>query len=37
MRALRLPVREAPNGGTIKKPAPKFLPPGYALAPAFSR
>ena len=32
---LRLPVREAPNGNTIKKPAPKVLPAGYTLARDF--
>jgi hypothetical protein len=32
---LRLPVLDAPNGTTIRKPAPKFLPPGYALARGF--
>jgi predicted acyl esterase len=29
---LRLPVLESPDGGLIQPPAPKVLPPGYAVA-----
>jgi len=34
---LRLPVREAPGslGGVVQPPAPKVLPPGYALAAGY--
>jgi predicted acyl esterase len=32
---LRLPVLESPNGGTIKTPAAKVVPPGYTLARDF--
>jgi dienelactone hydrolase len=34
---LRLPVLEAPRGTLIQTPAPKVLPPGYALAADFRR
>jgi predicted acyl esterase len=33
---LRIPVLEAPNGGLIRSPAPKVLPPGYVLAADFA-
>jgi predicted acyl esterase len=32
---LRLPVLEGPNGGAIKSPAAKVVPPGYTLARDF--
>jgi len=32
---LRLPVLESPDGGLIQQPAPKVLPPDYALAADF--
>jgi dienelactone hydrolase/uncharacterized membrane protein YgcG len=32
---LRLPVLERPDGDLVKSPAPKLLPPGYALAADF--
>jgi predicted acyl esterase len=34
---LRLPVLEQPNGGVIKAPAAKVVPPGYTLARDFSK
>jgi predicted acyl esterase len=34
---LRLPVLEKPNGGVIKSPAPKVVPPGYTLARDFTK
>ncbi len=35
---VRLPVRQRPaKGGTVKRPAAKFLPPGYTLAPGYKR
>ncbi|MDX6607558.1 MAG: type transport system ATP-binding protein [Solirubrobacterales bacterium] len=34
---LRLPVLEAPNGGVIRSPAAKVVPPGYTLARDFAK
>ncbi len=35
---VRLPVRQRPaKGGPVKRPAPKVLPSGYALAPGYKR
>ena len=34
---LRLPVLEKPNGGVIRSPAAKVVPPGYTLARDFAK